>query len=71
MWNQTGEADWGSEMDGHPPTGAEAELSVECRLHDKGGGEGEGGQWQEDVKVRMQEVVGGAGGVLGTGSFPS
>lgn len=72
MWNQTGEADWGSEMDGHSPTGASPGLSEECRLHDKRGNEGGGWQWQEDVKVRTQEGGGGGGegGISGKRVLP-
>lgn len=54
MWNQTGEADWGSEMDRHSPTGPwlccqrNVDYMTEGGMWGKGGGVG-GVGWEEDV----------------------
>lgn len=47
MWNQTGEADWGSEMDRHSPTGPWLCCQRSVDYMTEGGMEGSG--WHEDV----------------------
>lgn len=48
MWNQTGEADWGSEMDRHSPTGPWLCCQRSVDYMTEGGIKG-GVGWQEDV----------------------